>query len=190
MGVNKHLRIGVFIPVGVQLLDISGVDIINMITPEYLETCGLPAPVVSLGVPSTIYYISLPENGSHVELTAKFVLKVSRTIEDPDVQPGTLDIVLVPGPDPNMVFEARVLDFLRGHADWKGENGQTTDILSVCSGCCLLGQAGILNGKRASGPRDLVPKLRQDFKEATWDDTQRWVHDGNVWTSGKLLVTV
>ncbi|RDL34533.1 PfpI endopeptidase-like protein [Venustampulla echinocandica] len=186
MAATKQLRIGVFIPASVQLLDLSGIDLFDMITPEYLKLCGLPPPLISLGVPSTIHYISVPEKGSHVELTAKVVLQVSRTIDDPDVQPGMLDIVLVPGPEPGTIFETKVLEYLRGHAEWKGENGQTTDILSVCTGCSMLGQAGILKGKHASGPRALVPRLRKEFPETSWDDSKRWVQDGNVWTSGGI----
>jgi transcriptional regulator GlxA family with amidase domain len=127
----------------------------------------------------------MPESGTHIELTAKVILKISKTTKDKEVQPGMLDILLVPGPNPATIFDAEVLDFVNGHAAWRGNDGRSTDILSVCTGCIILGQSGILKGKKASGPRGLVPKLRKDFPDTTWVDDKRWVKEGSIWTSGK-----
>jgi putative intracellular protease/amidase len=187
MAVTRHLRIGVFIPATVQLLDLSPVDLFGMLDPKYLAACQLPAPLVGLGIPSTIHYISVPSTGSHVELTASAVLKISKIITDPEVQPGMLDVLLVPGPDPASVFGEEVLDFVRGHVEWKGkgeEDGNKTDVLSVCTGAVVLGQSGVLDGKRASGTRAIMAKLRKDFPDARWVDDKRWVRDGNIWMSG------
>lgn len=185
MPANPHLRIGVFIPKGVQLLDMSPIDLFGMLDPKYLAACELPAPLVALGVPSTIHYISVPNIGSHIELTASVVLKISKTINDSEVQAGMLDILLVPGPDPAAVFDEEVLGFVRAHAGWKGEGGEKTDVLSVCTGCFVLGQSGVLNGRTASGPRPIVPRLRKEFPDARWVDDKRWVKDGNIWSSGE-----
>jgi putative intracellular protease/amidase len=185
MTATKELRIGVFIPVGAQLLDLSPIDLFGMLSPEYLQACTLPTPIVNLGTPSIIHYISMPESGVHIELTAQAFLKISKTTEDKEVQPGMLDILLVPGPDPATIFDAKVMGFLRGHASWRGSHGKSTDILSVCTGCILLGQSGVLQGKKASGPRGVMSKLRKDFPDTTWIDDKRWVKDGNIWTSGK-----
>lgn len=182
---TKELRIGVFIPAGAQLLDLSPIDLFGMLSPEYLRACTLPAPLVNLGTPSTIHYISVPENGTYVEMTASAILKISKTIDDKEVQPGMLDILLIPGPDPSAIFDSKVLDFVRGHVGWRGSNGGTTDVLSVCTGCIILGQSGVLQGKKASGPRGVMPKLRKDFPDTKWIDDKRWVKDGNIWTSGK-----
>jgi DJ-1/PfpI family len=185
MSASTELRIGVFVPRTVQLLDLSPIDLFGMISPEYLRACQLPAPLVDLGIPSTIHYISMPDSGTHIELTASASLKISKTTKDKEVQPGTLDIILLPGPDPSAIFDVEVLDFVRAHAGWRGSDGKRTDILSVCTGCILLGQGGILKGKTASGPRGIVSKLRKQFPDTTWADDKRWVKDGNIWTSGK-----
>lgn len=187
MTAPKHLQIGVFFPKSVQLLDLSPIDLLAMMSPEYLRACQLPEPLIALGIPSTIHYISVPENGGHVELTASAILKVSKTIDDPEVQAGKLDILLVPGPDPASIFEEPALEFLRSHAYWKSADGKAVDILSVCTGAILLGQSGILKGKKASGPRALVPKMRKMFPEVDWNDNKRWVHDGNIWSSGEFV---
>jgi putative intracellular protease/amidase len=186
MSLDKRLRIGVFIPGGAQLLDMSPVDLFGMLSPDYLRACQLPGPLVALGVPSTIHYIAMPDTGTHIELTASAFLRASKTTLDQEVQPGRLDIVLIPGPDPSKIFEDEVLQFVRAHATWRGDDGKSTDILSVCTGCFILGQSGILKGKSASGPRGVIPMLKKKFPDTKWVDDKRWVKDGNIWTSGKL----
>jgi putative intracellular protease/amidase len=166
-------------------VDLSPIDLFAMLSPEYLRACTLPASIINLGIPSIIHYISMPETGPFVELTAKAFLKVSKTTEDKEVQPGMLDILLIPGPNPSTIFEPKVLDFVRGHAHWQGGDGKSTDVLSICTGCIVLGQSGILKGKKASGPRGIMSKLRKDFPDTTWVEDRRWVKDGNIWTSGK-----
>ena len=188
MAPTVHLRIGVFIPTTVQLLDLSPIDLLGMLDPAYLTACNLPSPIVSCGTPSTIHYISTPSNGTHMELTASASLKITKTILDSEVQPGMLDILLIPGPDPKAIFEEDVLAFLRGHVDWKGE-GKKTDVLSVCTGVILLGQSGVLKGKTACGPRVIVPLFTKQFQNTTWEDKKRWVKDGNIWSSGEYLLS-
>lgn len=170
MSYSKHLRIGVFIPAGCQLLDMSGIDIFFMLSPEYLAACGLPGPLVALGITSTIYYISLPSTASEIELTASAFLRISKTITDKEVQPGMLDIMMVPGPDPKIVSDEDTRAFLRSHAEWKGENGEKVDILSICTGIFLVAQSGILEGMSASGPRALVTRLKKEFPDTHWID--------------------
>jgi hypothetical protein len=82
-------------------------------------------------MPSTINYIFMPKSGTHIELTAKAILKIIKTTKDKEVQPGMLDILLVPGPNPATIFDAKVLDFASGHAAWRRSDRRSTDILSV-----------------------------------------------------------
>lgn len=185
---EKHLRIGAYIPSTIQLLDLSPIDLFAMLDPVYLTACQLPAPLIALGIPSTIHYISVPSSGDYIETTAKASIHITKTTQDPEVQPGMLDIILVPGPDPSEVFEEEVLSFLRAHNEWKGPEGQRTDILSVCTGAFLLGQSDLLKKKSASGPRAIIPKLQKSFPDTKWVDDKRWVKDGNIWSSGKEYV--
>ncbi|KAF7944533.1 uncharacterized protein EAE97_005166 [Botrytis byssoidea] len=168
MSSPKHLRIGVFNPAGCQLLDMSGIDIFFMLSPEYLSECGLPPPLIGLGISCTIYYISLPSTGPEVRLTANAMLRISKTTIDNEVQPGMLDIVMVPGPDPRTVLDQDTRTFLKSHAEWRGENGEKVDILSICTGIFLVAQSGILKGLSASGPRALIPRLKKEFPDTKW----------------------
>ncbi|TGO20551.1 hypothetical protein BPAE_0286g00080 [Botrytis paeoniae] len=182
----KHLRIGVFMPAGCQLLDMSGIDIFSMLSPEYLSACGLPAPLVALGISCTIYYISLPSTGPEVELTANAFLRISKTTTDNEVQPGMLDVMMVPGPNPRIVSDQNTRTFLKSYAEWRGENGEKVDILSICRGTFLVAQSGVVKGLSASGPRALIPRLKKEFPDTKWVDDRRWVVDGNMWSSGGI----
>lgn len=92
----------------------------------------------------------------------------------------TLDILLIPGPDPWAYEPSEAVDgFIRGHF----ESG--TDVLTVCTGAYPAAYAGIFNGRKVTAPRALVPELRKKFPEAKWED-KRWVSDGNLWSGGML----
>lgn len=171
-------------------MDLPPIDLLAMLSPQYLAACMLPAPLIALGTPSIIHYIALPETRTHMELTANAFLKVTKTAKYIEVQPGLLDVVLVLGPDPSSVFGEEALDFLRAHAAWVSDNGATVDILSICTGAYILGQSGILKGKSASGPRAWVPALRKKFPDVNWVDDKRWVKGGHIWTSGTHIFCI
>ncbi|KAF2502879.1 class I glutamine amidotransferase-like protein [Lophium mytilinum] len=173
---QKPLHIGVLILPPVQLLDISPIDLFGMLTPEYLTVCNLPAPLLALSVPINITYIS-PTGDSPALCTANVGIRIDASIASPDVAPGKLDILLIPGPEPSAVPAAPALEFVRGHV----ENG--ADLLNVCTGQLVAAYAGVLDGRVATGPRGLLGRLRGEFREVKWVE-RRWARDGGVWTSG------
>lgn len=59
-------------------------------------------------------------------------------------------------------------------------------LLFICGGFLVALQAGILEGKTATGPRPLIEHLRTSNPEVNWV-AKRWARDGKVWTSGALL---
>src|SRR5438270_3286213 len=104
----KPLRIGVLILPPSQLLDVSPIDLFGMLTREYLEACRLPAPILALGIPVEIHYISAiasPQPGSTspevklAECTANAAIRITAMTHDMAIAPGELDIILIPGPD-------------------------------------------------------------------------------------------
>lgn len=201
------VKIGVFIPSECQLLDMACVDVLFMMSREYLG--GLP--MIPKNIPSSapsveIYYISVkasPSTSSHsksnlipdaehlvplLPLTAGVKIQPTHDVSSPEVQPGMLDILLVPGPDPAASWDEETLAFLRGHADEEDEEGgegKRTDVLSVCTGAFLCGAAGILEGKKVCGPRGLQDVLKKRFPGARFvGDEFRWCRDGNFWSCG------
>lgn len=171
------IRIGVLLLAPSQLLDVAPIDLFAMLTKDYLEACRLPLPLINGALPIEITYISEAGAESIAECTASAGLRVSAGLDDAASAPEKLNLLLVPGPDPAMIPSEGVQIFLRSHMENK------TTILSVCTGIFSLAHAGIVKGRQATGPRALLSELQKKFPGTHWKD-RRWVHDGNVWTSG------
>lgn len=179
---TSPLKVGVLLPGTVQLLDLSAIDLIYMTTPDYLASCGLPTPLVNLGRPCEIHYIGLAGAGSLQECTAKLFLRLTDGVDDKPVAPGALDVLMIPGPEPDVVPETAYLEYVRRHYE------AATTILSICTGIFVCGYAGIVRQKRVTGPRGLIPMLKARFPEAgVWDSEMRVVRDGRLWTSGMFV---
>lgn len=173
------VRIGVFVPSEVQLLDLACVDFFAMLGCGYLVPLEmLPASLTDLAPDVSISYIG---TAPKVMTTAQTELVTTHLIGDPEVAPGELDIVLVPGPDPRGSWGEDVKGWLRGHGEWEG-----TDVLSVCTGVFLVGEAGLLKGKTFCGPRGLQREIKERFEGVELvGERYRWVRDGNLWSSGE-----
>ncbi|OTB02131.1 hypothetical protein M426DRAFT_74817 [Hypoxylon sp. CI-4A] len=181
-GTGRHtVNIGVFIPGDCQVLDAASVDIMGSISYEWL-VIPLEA-VVDLAPSVKIRYIGSVKAGEPIALTANESIVATNHYNDPEVAPGKLDIVLIPGPDPSKGFDQGGLAWLASQANTEG-----VDILSVCSGIFLCGEAGLLKGKTACGPRgiqDLIRSKGYGEKELV-GHKYRWVQDGNFWSAGGI----
>lgn len=181
---SSPIRIGVFIPNDAQTLDVATIDVLGTMSHAYFSGMSnmLPQHLISIAPEVSIVYITSPKTGYLVPLTSGMTIKATHFYTDEEVKPGMLDIVMVPGPDPKSTFEEEGLEWLRKHSKTKG-----VDILSVCTGIFLCAQAGIVDGKKASGPRGLQGELMKKFpKIELVGDNQRWVRDGNFWSSGGI----
>ncbi|KAK4191756.1 class I glutamine amidotransferase-like protein [Podospora australis] len=180
---RQTIHLGVLLATEVQLLDLACVDIFASASHEYLSLLNLvPAPIKNLAPSVKIYYVSSAQPGTLLPLTAGLSIASTHHLSDPLVQPGKLDIVLVPGPDPNATWEDSITDWLAAQA-----KDTRTDILSVCTGVYLCGAAGLLRGKQVSGPRGLQGGLKNKFpdQDVKWvGESLRWVQDGNFWSCG------
>jgi transcriptional regulator GlxA family with amidase domain len=184
MAAHPTVRIGVFIPYGSQLLDLATVDVLATMSHGYLSALRmLPESVYAAAPHVDIAYVSTVPAGQPVPgMTAGARLLATHHLSDAEVAPGKLDIVLVPGPDPFVEVGDDVKEWLRGQAAC-----ESTDVLSVCTGIFLCGEAGILKGKKASGPRGLQDLIRKKFPEIELvGHDVRWIQDGRVWSSGAL----
>lgn len=210
--VPSTLNIGVLFFSDVQLLDFSAIDLFAMCSKAYLRACEMPAPLVARGLDNlNVCYIAegvpdspppelrtqqvglfaAPANAKLLPTTPSLNLNIAIThsLKSPDVAPGKLDILLIPGPDPATVPNEAQLAFMRGHA------AARTDLLVVCTGIFPLAHSGILEGRECTGPRPLIDmKLRKLAPGAKWRDDRRWVVDqkkasngeGELWTSGGI----
>lgn len=192
---SANLRVGVLLaPPPVQFLDIAPVDLFHMLSKKYLSAIPmLPAPVKNLAVSSidVVYIADKTEapvttynglssneevrsdrNNSTITiapLTADAKIAIDFGLEEAEVQPGQLSVLIVPGPDPETVPSAAYTSFIKAHA-----NSGKTDIISVCTGIFPICYAGICDGYVVTGPRGLLPELRSKFKKVKEFEDKRW----------------
>ena len=70
---------------------------------------------------------------------------------------------------------------------WIADRGKTVETLtSVCTGAMLLGQAGLLDGRRATTHWRSLPWLRESFPTVTVEEKLHVVEDGRVLTSAGI----
>ncbi|KAJ2990524.1 hypothetical protein NUW58_g2907 [Xylaria curta] len=180
---KSQIKIGVFVPGSAQLLDLACVDVFHMMSKEYLSVIPiLPKHIVDLAPSIQIFYIASSKTKPMIMLSAELNIRATHDIRDAEVQPGELDILLVPGPDPNAEWEKPILDFLAAHSKC-----ETTDVLSVCTGIFMCGAAGLLGGRTVCGPRGLQHMIKQKYPTATLvGEKYRWIQDGNLWSGGGI----
>jgi len=93
-----------------------------------------------------------------------------------------LDILVVPGGwGTRRQMDNKIL------IDWIAEQGRQVDTLtSVCTGALLLGQAGLLDGRRATTHWRSLEALRESFPRVTVEEQLHVVEDGNLLTSAGI----
>jgi transcriptional regulator GlxA family with amidase domain len=64
--------------------------------------------------------------------------------------------------------------------------GRVPTLTSVCTGALLLGQAGLLDGRRATTHWRWLDLMRQRFPRVTVEDALHVVEDGHVLTSAGI----
>ena len=93
-----------------------------------------------------------------------------------------LDILVVPGGWGTRaeITNARLVGWIRERAR------QVETLTSVCTGSMLLGQAGLLDGRRATTHWRALPWMRETFPTVTVEEKLHVVEDGNVLTSAGI----
>ena len=93
-----------------------------------------------------------------------------------------LDILVVPGG-----WGARKEISNQRLLTWISERAKQVETLtSVCTGAMLLGQAGLLDGRRATTHWRSLGRMRQSFPAVTVEDKLHVVEDGHVLTSAGI----
>ncbi len=93
-----------------------------------------------------------------------------------------LDILVVPGGwGTRRQMDNKIL------IDWIAEQGRQVETLTaVCTGALLLGQAGLLDGRRATTHWRSLEALRKSFPRVTVEEQLHVVEDGNLLTSAGI----
>ena len=158
----------------VQLSDIVGIDVLGNLSTEYVNLAapGLGSPdLLPLAREMTFHYISTTLEPTFMTPSVKIVPTVTY-----DDAPRDLDILIIGGP---------MLTHRPAPADkFMKEAFQKTKVtMTTCVGALWLASAGVLDGKKATTNREALELARKLYPKTQWLD-QRWVVDGNLWTSG------
>jgi transcriptional regulator GlxA family with amidase domain len=153
---------------------------------EVLDFCG----------PYEVFSVTRLDEERRREDSSPFeVLLVAQTAEPvvatgglrviPDVTLDTcpvLDILVVPGGwgTRREIGNQRLLTWIAERAT------QVETLTSVCTGAMLLGQAGLLDGLRATTHWRSLDQMRQSFPAITVEDKLHVVEDGRVLTSAGI----
>src|SRR5262245_2059457 len=96
------------------------------------------------------------------------------------------DMLIVAGGTPLMVpiAEARTARWLRRH------HGRIARVISICTGAFVLGEAGLLDGRRATTHWQYLDLLRQRFPKVRTADDEIFLRDGRIWTSAGVTAGI
>ena len=153
---------------------------------EVLDFCG-PFEVFSVTrlseelrreQPSPFEVLLVAEKPGTVVTTGGMKVTPDHTIDDCP----PLDILVVPGGWGTRaeITNARLVGWIRERAR------QVETLTSVCTGSMLLGQAGLLDGRRATTHWRALPWMRETFPTVTVEEKLHVVEDGNVLTSAGI----
>jgi transcriptional regulator GlxA family with amidase domain len=97
------------------------------------------------------------------------------------------DMVIVAGGSPLSPLppaQAAIVAWLRRHHE------RIPTLVSICVGAFLLGEAGLLDGRRATTHWEFIDELQARFPAARVRDEGIYVRDGRVWTSAGLTAGI
>lgn len=163
-------RIGILIFPAVEVLDFCGPYEVFSVTRLDKES--------RLKERSPFKVLLVAESGGPVEATGGLRVIPDHTLESCP----SLDVLVVPG---GWGTRAKISD--RRLLDWISERGGEVETLaSVCTGAMLLGQTGLLDGRRATTHWRSLDWMRESFPKVKVEDHLHVVEDGHVLTSAGI----
>ncbi|KAL8803160.1 MAG: hypothetical protein Q9182_003332 [Xanthomendoza sp. 2 TL-2023] len=175
MSTPNPLKVGILLfSCGVQLLDVAPLDMLGMVSKDYVEACQLPEHLISKALNIEYYFINETGEGPN-QMTGGFKIAVTHSIENCP----PLDILIIGGPLPSYRPSPAVQSFITT------QYAHVRALLTICTGHIPALYTGIFNGKTATAPTGLLPMLKEEKPEVKWVE-KRWVRDGKVWSSGAV----
>lgn len=133
------------------------------------------------------YSLALISSMQAAELRSRHGLMIGGLRPLPARPRSLPDIVVVPGASPRVPVpeaEARVVAWLRRH------HPRIPTLVSICTGAFVLGEAGLLDGHRATTHWRYLDELRTRFPAAQVVDDGIFVHEGKLWTSAGVTAGI
>jgi transcriptional regulator GlxA family with amidase domain len=150
---------------------------IGFVIPEGFQMIGLAAQAVfeysNRVAGEGVYEVRvLSENGGAVRSSLGIALQTER------VSGRTFDTLIIVGTeDASAITTPRLLNFIR-----RGLK-QSRRVTSICTGAFTLGEAGLLDGRRATTHWYYARELQRRFPEAKVEEDRIFIIDGPIWTS-------
>ncbi|KAI0187010.1 class I glutamine amidotransferase-like protein [Xylaria flabelliformis] len=183
---HRSVHVGIILVKGeTELLDIAPVDMIHGLSKHFLKTLPDnlgPAGFKDGAIDMKFHWVT--EDGPPTPGNLTSGLRIVPTDSFATCPP--LDIVLVGAYPFSYVPSETELAFARKSYE------HCAAFLAVCGGVDFPRRAGLLQGKTATGPREVLPLWRADQSSSSssgatnWVE-KRWVRDGKMWTSGALF---
>jgi putative intracellular protease/amidase len=168
---SKNLKIGVMME-RVQFVDVMGIDILGNLDINYLLTSNIRGAEDFKSIAPTVKVFWISSSLEPTLLTSDVRIVPNATYDD---APRDLDILLIGGRTPE--HSTGAVKFM------KEAFPKTKHILTTCTGSEWLASSGVLDGKKVTTNRLFLSRARKQYPKTEWLD-QRWVVDGNVWSSG------
>lgn len=122
-----------------------------------------------------VYLVS--ETGSLVTARGNFMIQPHYSISN---HPAIDVLVIAGGVHTEEIKKENVIN-------WVSQiSGSAKFAASVCTGCFLLAEAGLLDGLSATTHWEDIPDLKSRYPRLNVLENQRWVHNGKYVTSGGI----
>ncbi|KAF2013724.1 class I glutamine amidotransferase-like protein [Aaosphaeria arxii CBS 175.79] len=178
---KSSLKVGVLVLTQAQLglLDLAvPVDMLTMVSRNQISRSNAPESALEEAVDEIdIRYVS--ETGGSFPVTSGARIGVTNSFDDAP----QFDVLIVPGSFSSMDVPASVAAFITHQAP------DLIAVLSISSGIALLAQTNLLHEKRATGPPQLLPALRQRRPSIHWQDSP-WTRQDRIWSSSSAFTAV
>ncbi|KAF4454202.1 hypothetical protein F53441_3202 [Fusarium austroafricanum] len=162
-----------------EILDVAPIDFMNGISKQCWKSMFegfVPDKFAAQTIDMEFHWVSKAGPATPCKLTSGIKLVATDSFETCP----PLDVVLMGANGGHYQPDAEEIAFMRKAYD------ECSAFLCICGGVLAPLQAGILNGKTATGPLAVLDTVRQQAPDVNWV-TKRWVRDGKLWTSGALL---
>ncbi|MFA5956408.1 GlxA family transcriptional regulator [Hyphomicrobium sp.] len=116
----------------------------------------------------------LSENGGQIKSSAGLVFETKR------ISGAAIDTLIVDGSNEPTASSAAIIKYL------KASERRCRRVASTCTGAFVLGEAGLLDGKRATTHWLFARLLQEKYPKASVDDDRIFINDGKIWTSAGM----
>lgn len=141
--------------------------------------CASVFEMANLSAGQTLYEVRmLSEDGGMVRASIGAMIE-TRPLSR--VRLDTLVVVGVPTPEPS---SAGVVDFVRRSPQ------RFRRVSAICTGAFILGEAGLLDGRRATTHWLYARELQRLYPEAHVEEDRIYIIDGSIWTSAGMTAGI